>query len=336
MKTNLNAPLFTCFDVTYRCNLKCIHCCFSEEDTSNRKELSTENVFYLLKELNDLRIFSFQFAGGEPFVRKDFFDIVKESSKYPYVVSIATNGTMIDASTARFLKQCNIKHVQVSLDGASVETHEFIRGRGTFDKTLNGIKSLVDAGIEVSIASVIYKKNIDAVSELCSLTKEYGCTALRLQLLLLQGNAVNNKNELTITRDKLKSIIDCAPKLQQKYGVKIVLPCFAQFINSQSNHILSKVGCGAGVTSININPYGDVTACGILTGQEYSMGNCMSEKISDIWKDEDRWFAWRHSQENVKGKCASCGLLESCRGGCRANALLYTRDFYAEDPLCWR
>jgi len=343
MGKGFSSPLFACLDVTYRCNLDCIHCCFSPSSvTSSVDELTTIETLNFLDELDAMKIISLQFAGGEPFVRDDITEIISRTKSHKYVTSIATNGLYIDKGVASFLKDSNIRHVQVSVDGSSEKVHEFIRGSNTFTKTIEAIRFLVERGIDVSIAAVLHKNNLFDVGNMIKLCYEMNVPRIRFQLLLAQGNAVDNLNVLAIDPDCIRDIFAkiSSNRLVVEEKVKVVFPCFAQFLDVEHKlnvSILNGIGCGAGTTSININPYGSISACGILTDDAWMLGNIREESLHSIWNDNGRWHMWRNIEAGVlKGKCQSCDVFSICKGGCRANAILYTNDFYAEDPLCWR
>ena len=92
--------------------------------------------------------------------------------------------------------------------------------------------------------------------------------------------------------------------------------------------------CGAGTTSVNIDPYGNVTACGILTGEEWYAGNLKTKELKEIWNNSFELEKWR--KYSVPNGCEECNLLSKCFGGCRANSWLLNKNFDTKDPYCWR
>lgn len=345
MSKLLSSPLYVAWDATYKCNLSCKHCCFGDRNTCNSKEeLSTEEAKRMIDELSKLKIISFQFAGGEPMLRNDFIELVEYVSSKNIVTSIATNGLFINKEIAAKLKKIGIATVQVSLDGANKDNHEFIRGKDTFDNTVKAIQELVNQDIPVLIATFINKNNIDRVEEIVEFAYKMGVKNIRLQFLLQQGNAVDNLDNLIVSNDELESMVKRVrqhPRILNG-DVKCLLPCFyANFVeesHSQNNLAKSKFltnSCGAGTCSININPYGDITACGILTDEKWNCGNIREDSIEHIWNNSDKFDIWR-GQQGIQGKCSSCNYLSQCMGGCRASAFLGLGSIKDSDPLCWR
>lgn len=336
----LSNPLYVAWDTTYRCNLHCIHCCFGELNNKIEysKELTTQEAKKLLDELAEIKIASLQFAGGEPFVREDFLQLIEYASDMPYARSIATNGMFISQDVAKQLKDCNICNVQISLDGSTQGIHEYIRGKGTYSKTVNAIKQLVKNGIPVVVATLLSRHNINNVTKMLSFLFDLGVDTFRLQFLMPEGNAKNIYNELLLKPFQIKETVEMLEnhEIIKQNKMTLALPCFytgsRKNIDSVvfSNYIVNS--CGAGCINMNISASGNVTACGILTSEEWSCGNIREQTISDIWKNE-KFNMWR-TPIQFTGKCGTCPSVKACMGGCRASAYLIEGDFYAGDPLC--
>ncbi|MDP9749873.1 MULTISPECIES: radical SAM/SPASM domain-containing protein [Thermoanaerobacter] len=344
MNKIFSSPLHVCWDATYRCNLKCLHCCFGDRNNSESidKELTTLDAKMLFDELADLKVISFQFAGGEPMIRNDFFELAEYICRKNIVTTVATNGLYIDEYAARKMKKIGIRGVQISIDGVSKEQHEFIRGKDTFSRTLEAIYHLKNANVPVLIATLVHKKNVDDLYALIDFLNSVGVSNMRLQFLLPQGNAINNLDKLFVDLDNIKRIIYKLyehPLIKQK-KFDLVLPCFIPTIIGQKNFNIGRGSflinsCGAGTYSVNINPFGDVTACGVLTDEKWVCGNIRNDSLKNIWNKSEGFSIWRQVPQ-LKGKCNSCDIFNECRGGCRASAYLITGDINASDPLCWR
>jgi len=338
MKDILGFPLFVCLDLTYRCNLGCSHCFFIDDfNETDYKELSTDEVKKLLDQLDKENVFYFQFSGGEPFCRDDIIELIRYTKNKKFLTSITTNGLFIDKSIAKEIKDSNIRTVQISLDGSTRELHEKIRGTATFDKTIDAIKLLQNEGVNVTLAYTLNRYNFNDIENSISLNVNLGIKSLRFQILVRFGNANKNFDILSLTKDEVRQ---CFENISNNCYVKnkkinTVLPCTMQFLNDNKiENLLSSAGCGAGTTSVNINPYGVVTACAVLTDDYWSVGNIRDQSLKDIWMSDllDKW----RNFDSIDGKCRHCDILDLCRGGCRANALMYNKNFFAEDPLCWR
>lgn len=342
MKKLLSYPLFISWDLTYKCNIKCIHCFFGNYNSSLNEELDTLEIKELLKKFSENKVISIQFAGGEPLMRKDCIEILDYSINLGIITTLATNGLFLNEKITKKLKKIGISSIQVSLDGF-LEEHEYIRGKGTYNETIASIKRLVEYKIPFSVAIAITNLNYQYIDKFINELYNIGVKAIRLQFLLLEGRARDNKNLLYIDTEKLEKIVKKA--LNNKYiknnMMKLILPCYYPKVNEKiiQNNDFSvssfiSNSCGAGTTSVNIDPYGNVTACGILTGEEWYAGNLKTKELKEIWNNSFELEKWR--KYSVPNGCEECNLLSKCFGGCRANSWLLNKNFDTKDPYCWR
>ena len=131
LKRGLDAPICLTWELTYACNLACVHC-LSSSGRRDPRELSTAEAKAVIDELRDLQVFYVNIGGGEPTIRRDFFEIVEYAIERGVGVKFSTNGTRIDAATARRLAAMDYLDVQISIDGADAATNDAVRGEGSF------------------------------------------------------------------------------------------------------------------------------------------------------------------------------------------------------------
>ena len=165
--------------ITDRCNLRCSHC---YQDTYSGKELQFEDILDVLKQYKDLLQLwrhgegrlpvrgHITITGGEPFVRRDFLDLLEvfSANKRHFSFAILTNGSFIDASVARKLHRLGTSFVQVSIEGTQA-THDMIRGHGDFDKTVSAVKHLVRARVRTLISFTAHRANFRGFTEVARL-----------------------------------------------------------------------------------------------------------------------------------------------------------------------
>ncbi|MSX93013.1 MAG: radical SAM protein, partial [Actinobacteria bacterium] len=132
LKTGLDAPICLTWELTYACNLQCVHC-LSSSGQRDERELSTAEAKGVLDQLRDLQVFYINIGGGEPMVRRDFFEIVEHSIGNGIGVKFSTNGAFIDAEKARRLASMDYLDLQISLDGVDAATNDAVRGIGSYD-----------------------------------------------------------------------------------------------------------------------------------------------------------------------------------------------------------
>jgi len=167
------APFQVVWDVTYVCNLKCKHC-YSTAGKRLEDELTTDEAFEAIDKFDRFGVTSIAFSGGEPLVRKDFFELTKYADEKGIYVAVATNGTLITEEMAEKMKNSGIKYVQISLDGLR-DTHSSFRGiDGVFDKTVRGIKNCVKEGFFVNVSMVVTRYNYHEVEDVIKLCEELG------------------------------------------------------------------------------------------------------------------------------------------------------------------
>jgi len=164
-------PFEVVWNFTYLCNLKCKHC--YEDAGNSRSELSTEKAFLVIDKLSAIAstgLPALSFSGGEPLMRKDFFDVAAYAHKKIPYLSIATNGTLLTKDNVKRLKEVGIEYVEISLDGATREVHEeFRRVPKCFEKTMEGIQNSIDEGLDICIAITIQKENIGEAEKIIKL-----------------------------------------------------------------------------------------------------------------------------------------------------------------------
>ena len=178
-------------DITYNCNFRCKHC-FNSSGTHNYdSEMSNENLRKLTKDLTKLNLRGACICGGEPLLRKkillEIIDIYNTGNPIQGF-NMVSNGFFLDNSTARDLKSAGINSVQISLDGATAKTHNWLRGNTeSFTRAINAINNLVENEINVCVACVPNKKNINEIDEIIELCSELGVTHFRMQPFMSLG-----------------------------------------------------------------------------------------------------------------------------------------------------
>jgi len=157
------------WEITNSCNYSCGYCIFSSEKAKIAGELTFEEVSKMLKGLRSKGFSHIKFTGGEPFIRKDFMDILKQTSDMGLVFDVSTNASLINAQKAQQLRQYGLSMAHVSVDGPNQQIHEQARGKNTYDKTIHGLRNLLDNGIYTRIGTAIFKANEDHLEEMiCS------------------------------------------------------------------------------------------------------------------------------------------------------------------------
>jgi MoaA/NifB/PqqE/SkfB family radical SAM enzyme len=332
--------------LTDKCNLRCRHC---YQEGRPVQELSLGQVFQVIDEIGQMiRDWhetynidfqpSFNVTGGEPFLRPDLFAILEGMAALGFEIYLLSNGTCITPERARLLAELKVNGVQVSLEGPR-EIHEAIRGRGSFDASLQGIRTLMDAGVKVSLNATLSRLNAGRFQELVELARSLGVPRLGFSRLVPSGQGRALLDQM-LTTAQVQELYEEALSLRVD-GLEIVTgdPMAAQMgapaPESEDPEPFPAGGCAAGVAGLTILADGTVTPCRRL---DIPLGQVGQESLREIWATSPILEALR-DKSRYHGKCGACARWADCRG-CRAIAYEYARsqgtpDFLAPDPQCF-
>ena len=299
--------------LTQACNLKCRHCFFS---SGNRLEDELTDVEYLefVKSFKKLGLRRFTVSGGEPFLRRELlFEMIKEARKQDLdPVSLSTNGTLLTEDDAHLLKKYDVK-VGVSLDGGTAETHDFIRGKGVFDKTVRALMILREAGVYTTIGCTLMKANAENAEDVLHLAKKVGVEGVLFNTVRIMGRAKDNISDTHMTDEESAACLKRLWKTARKLGVRTGVESFLDISKGIKRIDL----CGAGKTILGVAPNGDVYPCDSFLGiNEFIAGNIKEKSIDVIWQDSPVLKPFRSiSVRKMKG-CCDCYLKYICGGAC--------------------
>jgi len=172
----LDAPICLTWELTYACNLACVHC-LSSSGKRDPGELSTRQCKDIIDELERMQVFYVNIGGGEPTVRPDFWELVDYATEHHVGVKFSTNGVRITPEVAARLAASDYVDVQISLDGATAEVNDAVRGPGSFAMAVRALENLAAAGFrDAKISVVVTRHNVDQLDEFAALASRYGAT----------------------------------------------------------------------------------------------------------------------------------------------------------------
>ncbi len=327
LKGGLDAPICLTWELTYACNLACIHC-LSSSGRRDPRELSTEQCLAVIDDLARMQVFYVNIGGGEPTIRPDFFTIIDHSVNSGVGVKFSTNGSRIDASTARRLSGSDYVDIQISLDGADAATNDAIRGEGSYATARKAMDHLAEADFgQFKISVVMTRQNVPQLDAFEELAQSYGAE-LRLTRLRPSGRGADTWDELHPTQSDQRALYQWLVKRPH------VLTGDSFFHLSALGESLPGLNlCGAGRIVCLIDPVGDVYACPFVLHDEFKAGNVLDVGGFDqIWKSSDLFTSLREPQS--PGACASCGSFDACQGGCMAAKFFTGLPLDGPDPEC--
>lgn len=327
LKRGLDAPICLTWELTYGCNLACVHC-LSSSGRRDPRELTTAQAMGVIDQLRDLQVFYVNIGGGEPTIRSDFYDLVGHAVANGVGVKFSTNGSTIDADRARQLAVEDYVDIQISLDGAVAETNDPIRGEGSYAMARRAMDHLAEAGFgEFKISVVMTRQNVAELDAFAELAEGYGAQ-LRLTRLRPSGRGADVWNDLHLLPGQQVDLY------RWLVGRPDVLTGDSFFHLSALGESLPGLNlCGAGRVVCLIDPVGDVYACPFVLHDEFKAGSVLDDGgFAKVWRDSDLFVSLREPQS--AGACASCGEFDACQGGCMAAKFFTGLPLDAPDPEC--
>ena len=328
LKLGLDAPICLTWELTYACNLACVHC-LSSSGRRDPRELSTAEAKAVIDEMRDLQVFYVNIGGGEPMIRPDFYELVDYATTNGVGVKFSTNGSRIDAEGARRLADMPYTDIQISIDGADETTNDAVRGDGSFATARAAMDHLRDADFgPFKISVVMTRENIPQLDQFEALADHYGAE-LRLTRLRPSGRGADTWHELHPTQDQQLELYHWL--LDRPH----VLTGDSFFhLNALGDENLPGLNlCGAGRVVCLIDPVGDVYACPFVLHDEFKAGNIRDTGgFTSVWKSSDLFTELREPQS--AGACASCGQFDACQGGCMAAKFFTGLPLDGPDPEC--
>jgi mycofactocin biosynthetic radical S-adenosylmethionine protein MftC len=328
----LAAPICLTWELTYACNLACVHC-LSSSGRRDPHELTTAECRDVIDTLQRMQVFYVNIGGGEPTVRPDFWELVDYATAHQVGVKFSTNGVKIDAAVARRLAASDYVDVQISLDGATSEVNDAVRGAGSYATAVRAMDHLRAAGFKgFKVSVVMTRHNIGQLDELKALADSYGAQ-LRLTRLRPSGRGADTWPELHPTAAQQRQLYDWL----RAHG--------EQVLTGDSFFHLAPLGgplpglnlCGAGRVVCLIDPVGDVYACPFAIHEEFLAGSVRQPGgFESVWRDSALFAELRRPAAKGGGACRSCGFFDSCRGGCMAAKFFTGLPLDGPDPECVR
>ncbi len=326
----LDAPICLTWELTYACNLSCVHC-LSSSGRRDPRELSTEQCEAVIDELQRMQVFYVNVGGGEPTVRPDFWHLLDYAVGHDVGVKFSTNGVRITPERARYLAATDYVDVQVSLDGATPDVNDHVRGPGSYDMAVRALDNLAGAGFaDAKVSVVVTRHNAGQLDAFKQIADDHGAT-LRLTRLRPSGRGADVWDELHPTAEQQRQLYDW-----------LVLAGDGVLTGDSFFHLAGYGGslpglnlCGAGRVVCLIDPVGDVYACPFAIHDEFLAGSVLAPGgFAGVWRTSELFADLRSPQ--TSGACTRCTFFDSCRGGCMAAKFFTGLPLDGPDPECVR
>jgi mycofactocin radical SAM maturase len=324
----LDAPICLTWELTYACNLACVHC-LSSSGRRDPAELSTAECKAVLDELERMQVFYVNIGGGEPTVRPDFWELIDYATEHHVGVKFSTNGVKITPDAARRLAASDYVDVQVSLDGANAEVNDAVRGKGSYATAIVAMRNLADAGVSgFKLSVVLTRHNVGQLDRFKAIADEFGAQ-LRVTRLRPSGRGADVWEDLHLRPAQQAELYEWL----RSHGEQVLTGDSFFHLAAYGEALPGLNLCGAGRVVCLIDPVGDVYACPFTIHQDFLAGNVREPGgFHQVWQHSKLFAGLRRPQTG--GTCRSCSAFDSCRGGCMAAKFFTGLPLDGPDPEC--
>ncbi len=287
-----SVPYGVNLEITAACNLDCVHCYHVRPPEA---EMSTAEICALLDDLASLGSMELTITGGEPLLRGDFGDILRHAiERDGFSVKIFSNLTLLDGSIARIIARAGVRGVETTLLGPDAVLHDRLAGMaGAFERTVAGIRLLMDHSVNVSVKTVAMKENVGCLEEMYRFAASLDVAFRHDDSLFVESDGRRRPLAHRISEREVRALRraaggDVGPR--------------------------NRGSCNAAKSVASIGPGGDVYPCGAFP---LSAGSVREGSFADIWRDSPLMSSIRSLDDSDYGVCRNCIYDIRC-GGCLA------------------
>ena len=329
--TNRSKPLWLLAELTYRCPLQCPYCSNPVEIAKYNNELSTEDWIRVLQQARKMGATQLGFSGGEPLVRRDLEDLIREARGLGYYTNLITSGVGMDADRVEKFKEAGLDHIQISFQASNEELNNYLGGTKSFQHKQEMARVVKEFEYPMVLNIVLHRKNVDQIRDILDMTVDLNADYVELASTQYYGWSRVNIEQLLPTRDQLARAEIVAKEYQEKMKDRMkIIYVIPDYFENRPKACMN----GWGSIFLTIAPDGSALPCHAaaqLPGLEFP--NVREHSIDEIWNGSDafnkfRGFDW------MQEPCRSCPEKEKDFGGCRCQAYMLTGDATNADPVC--
>jgi len=305
-------PLSVHFDLTYRCNERCVHCYLDHQDYG---ELTTRECANALEQIAQAGALFLTFSGGEIFLRRDLEEILCTARRLQFDISLKTNALLITRERGEMLRRYGVRRVQISVYSSDAAIHDAItKVPGSLERSLASIPLLQEHGIQVKLACPLMKQNLTAYRGVMALAERLAIPYVLDLTITPMMDGSRKPLEHRVPSEALLPILQ--DSALQSCGTKAIRedwnsgPALGSRVSSgMESSAYEDLPCSAGHNSCYISPYGEVYACVQLP---MAAGNLRTERFEEIWKNAPALEHIRNVRESALPVCAQCEIRDYC------------------------
>ncbi len=342
------------YNCTSRCNLKCLHCYSSSQSNRYDDELDTPQAKRFLSQLTDVNCPVVLFSGGEPLLRQDLFELLKEAKRLGLRTVLSTNGTLIDSAAADRLAEVGVRYVGISIDGHEKFHDKFRQVQGCFKSAVAGIGNCQKAGIKTGLRFTITKENAGHIPAVFDIAASLNIRRLCFYHLIRSGRA-KDLDPQVLSAENTRHVLDV---IIEKTG-DFVKKAFVDEVLTVGNHadgpyLLTKMAAEKGqpvekarrlLLANGGNKIGQNIACVGWDGRvhpdqfwrNYSLGNVKDETFRQIWQNSNEPVLdkLRNKSQFADPGCLRCKWFDLCKGNFRFLDTETDIKYWLNEPACY-
>ena len=323
------SPLKEVFiELLSKCNLECKHC-YGSFGPSEGDMLSKEQVFSVLDQLFDMQCPEVKFTGGEPFLHPDFMDILDYAHSKNFTVMVLTNGTLVTPAKVEAIKKMGQTSFHISLDGHEPEIHDNFRGmKGAFQRTLDCIHMLNDAGFGIKVVHSLHRQNSQYLEQMMDFAEEMDLPLTFGQVYRF-GRCESNVEDVYLDAASYRDVFRGVRKRMKANGK---LKDDYQPSPRPANGFIER--CEAGRDKFAVRPNGELTPCISFPHlPQFVFGTLQQGPIVDTFRAYDRHGMLGDVNALSIKKCSQCDIVADCKAGCLAVSFVETGKFDEVDAF---
>ena len=317
--------------VTHQCNVSCRYCGSIERKYDNQQvtPIGYKEICNLLDIGRDYKITHLTITGGEPFLRKDIFEILEYAHELDYTISMFSNGTLINKERAEKLsKISHLNRVRVSMESPQKDLFEYYRGERTYKKALTGIKNLIKYNVPIGVGFTAYPENVSSIEDMAAFCAAKGIPLLRVMF----GVSVHRAENVTFSREFIKEVVTRIIKVIHKSNYVTIEP-----LNPKTAiNILSARESPAGKYYYYVDSAGRLVPCPFIPEECSDVLRIQKvESVRDFERMRDYMSGLSERiYHHARGACRTCELRSKCKGGCLTEKITKGCTIYDEQPTC--
>ena len=335
-------------EITQQCLQKCVHCS-SVASSDSRQTLTKDEILRIAQDFANLGGKTMELSGGEPLLHDEAIDIIPTLRSLGIKVNIFTCGKItnnddfesIMKQKAKALKKQKVDKIVFSIHGANAQTHDDItRTKNSFNHAVRFIQELVNEKLYVGIHFVPMSPNFEEFKDLVEFGVRLGVREIAVLRFVPQGRGEENKESLMLDKEAVAQLIELLAESEKRKDIRIKIGSHLDFTFLLDGS--SPKQCMAGIRKCLVESNGDVIPCAVFKGMtdkdnnDYVAGNVRKTSLGEIWRTSKIFQKFRaFDPRSLKGECATCQYLLSCRGRCPAQRIYDHGEFYqGPDNYC--